>query len=320
MPGCDPILTALTGMGSWWAMKYRFLLRPAWLTAIAALIALTVAFVSLGSWQFSRAHRSHKLSAQELAERSTAVPLPQLLKNGAPANGDALGHAVTVSGVLDGAHQLLVPDRKLPDGRTGYLVIAPLKAADGTAVVVSRGWTADPVTPPPVPDGTVTVTGWLSAAEPADSASARAENEAARDPEHRIAVVDVATLVNSWPYTSLDLVYVNALHTAPADAAASQLTPVPAPVPPNKSSWYVLNLGYTLQWWLFGIVGLWWFASYVRRLANPDAEDAAEDDPDDPDDLDADDAAEGDLDDLADPDPADEDELSPPAPAPAATP
>ena len=297
-------------------MKYRFLLRPAWLAAITALIALTAAFVALGSWQFSRAHRTHKLSAQELAERGTAVPLARLLKDGAPADGDALGHAVTVSGVLDGAHQLLVPDRKLPDGRTGYLVIAPLKAADDTAVVVSRGWTADPATPPPAPAGPVTVTGWLAAAEPADSASARAQDEAAKDPAHRIATVDVATLLNKWPYQSLDLAYVNTLTTTPADPGAAGLTPVPAPVPPNKSSWYVLNLGYTLQWWLFGIVGLWWFASYVRRLANP-ADPDEDDDPDETDeteDPDADD--ENDEDDEDD----EESDLTPPAPAPASAP
>ncbi|MBW8804851.1 MAG: SURF1 family protein [Catenulisporales bacterium] len=288
-------------MGSWWAMKYRFLLRPGWLAAIAALVALTAAFVGLGMWQFSRAHRTHKLSAQELTARATVVPLAQLLKDGSPANG-ALGHAVTVSGVLDGTRQLLVPDRALPDGRDGYLVIAPLKAADGTAVVVSRGWTAQPVTPPPVPAGPVTITGWLAAAEPADSASAKAEDDAAKDPAHRIATVDVATLVNTWPYP-LDQSYVNALSINPADDAAVKLTPVPAPTPPNKSSWYILNLGYTLQWWVFGIVGLWWFATYVRRLANPAAEDAEEE------------AAQEE-----DSEEEDAEELSPPAQAPAATP
>ncbi|MFL6116079.1 MAG: SURF1 family protein [Catenulispora sp.] len=276
-------------------MKYRFLLRPGWLAAITALIALTAAFVGLGMWQFSRAHRTHRLSAQELTARATVVPLAQLLKAGSPADDEALGHAVTVSGVLDGARQLLVPDHALPDGRVGYLVIAPLTAADGTAVVVSRGWTAQPITPPPVPAGPVTITGWLAAAEPADSASAKAADDAAKDPAHRIATVDVATLVNTWPYP-LDQAYVNALSATPAEAgAAAKLIPVPAPTPPNKSSWYILNLGYTLQWWLFGLVGLGWFATYVRRLANPVEESEADDE-------------------------EDEEELSPPAQAPASTP
>ena len=259
-------------------MKYRFLLRPAWLAAITALIVLTVSFVGLGMWQWSRAHRTHKLSPQAAAAYVTPVPLAQLLKNGSPATEDAIGHAVGVSGVFDGAHQLLVPDRRLPDGRTGYIVIAPLKLADGSVVVVARGWSASPITPPPVPSGQVAVTGWLSAAEPADGAPPAAVAAAAKDPAHLIASVDVATLVNTWPYTNLDQAYVNE-----STPGAGNLTPIPAPAPPNTSSWYILNVGYTLQWWLFGVVGLWWFATYVRRIANPadDDEDNDEDDDED---------------------------------------
>jgi hypothetical protein len=94
----------------------------------------------------------------------------------------------------------------------------------------------------------------------------------------------VAVLVNTWPYSSMDQIYVNALSVTPGETDAA-LTPVPEPAPPNNSSWYILNVGYTLQWWLFGVVGLWWFTTYVRRLANPappedDDETEAEDDED----------------------------------------
>ncbi|MEY9860978.1 cytochrome oxidase assembly protein ShyY1 [Catenulispora sp. GAS73] len=245
-------------------MKYRFLFRPAWLAAITALIVLTAAFVGLGMWQWSRAHRTHKLSPQAAAAYVTPAPLAQLLKDGSPATDDAIGHAVSVSGVFDGAHQLLVPDRRFPDGPIGYIVIAPLKLSDGGVVVVSRGWSAQRIIPPPTPSGQVTVTGWLSAEEPADGAPPDAADAAAKDPAHLIASVDVATLVNTWPYTNLDQAYVNEL-----TPGAGDLTPIPAPAPPNTSSWYILNVGYTLQWWLFGVVGLCWFIIYVRRLANP---------------------------------------------------
>ncbi|MEY9907340.1 cytochrome oxidase assembly protein ShyY1 [Catenulispora sp. MAP12-49] len=265
-------------------MKYRFLFRPAWLAAITALIVLTVAFVGLGMWQWSRAHRTHKLSPQAAAAYVTPAPLAQLLKDGSPATDDAIGHAVSVSGVFDGGHQLLVPDRRFPDGRIGYITIAPLKLADGTVVVVSRGWSAQKVTPPPVPAGRVTVTGWLSAEEPADGAPPDASDAAAKDPAHLIASVDVATLVNTWPYSNLDQAYVNQTSVAPvADPGAGTLTAIPAPAPPNSSSWYILNVGYTLQWWMFGVVGLWWFVTYVRRLANPvePEDDELEDDEED---------------------------------------
>jgi hypothetical protein len=108
------------------------------------------------------------------------------------------------------------------------------------------------------------VTGWLAAPEPMDGAAQAAVTDAAQDPAHRIASVDIATLVNTWPYTDLDQAYVNELGP---DAG---LAPVPAPAPPNgKTSWNILNLGYWLQWWLFGVVALWWFSGYVRRVAHP---------------------------------------------------
>jgi cytochrome oxidase assembly protein ShyY1 len=254
-------------------MRYRFLLRPGWIAALTALCVLLVAFVELGLWQWGRAHRTHRLTPEELAQRTTPVALGSLLKDGGITEVDALGRAVVISGTFDGAHQLLVPDREL-NGTNGYIVIAPLKTADGT-VVVSRGWTAQPQIPAG-PQGAVTLNGWLAAPEPIDGASREASDDAAKDPAHRIASVDIATLVNTWPYTDIDQAYVN------EQGPDAGLTPVPAPPPPNgKTTWNVLNVGYTVQWWLFGVVAVWWVWSYVRRIANPEAEDDDEDDLDD---------------------------------------
>jgi cytochrome oxidase assembly protein ShyY1 len=260
-------------------MRYRFLLRPGWIAALSALCVLLAAFVELGLWQWGRAHRTHRLSPRALAERTTPAPLASLLKDGNVTDAASIGRAVVISGTFDGAHQLLVSDREL-DGANGYLVIAPLKTSDGT-VVVSRGWTATPETPPPVPQGPVTLTGWLAAPEPVDNAAQDAVDDAAKDPAHRIASVDIATLVNTWPYTDLDQAYVN------EQGPDAGLTPVPAPPPPNgATTWNILNVGYTIQWWLFGVVAVWWVSQYVRRIANPEID---ADDADDAGDVDADD-------------------------------
>jgi cytochrome oxidase assembly protein ShyY1 len=305
-----PILTDVSGQAILGAdMRYRFLLRPGWIAAITALLLLTAAFVGLGLWQFGRAHRTHKLNASDLAQRADPVPIGQLLQNGDLADAKSVGHAVVISGTFDGQNQLLVPDREVGSTK-GYLVIAPLKLADGTAVVVNRGWTAQP-TAPVAPSGPVTVTGWLAAPGSTDDATPAALSSVAADPGHRIAAVDIASLVNRWPY-QLDQAYVSALSQAPADAAgdpASALTPVPAPAPPSgKTSWNILNLGYTLQWWVFGIVALWWFVSYVRRLANPAEPEAG--DSDDEDDEDVENENEGDENEDAGP------EVTPRSPAP----
>jgi cytochrome oxidase assembly protein ShyY1 len=244
-------------------MRYRFLTRPAWLAAIAGLLLLAALFVRLGVWQFDRAHRTQKISAADLAARSQPTPLAELLTSGVPSNDAAIGRTVEMSGSYDGQRQLLVPDRTLA-GKTGYYVIAPFKLADGSVVVVNRGWSASPAAPAVSP-GTVTVRGWLAYTESSDSASAAALSDAAQDSAHRIAAIDVAALVNQWPY-QLDRAYVTALSQDPADS--SGLGAVPAPAPPSgKTDWNILNLGYTLQWWLFSVVAFWWFASYVRRRA-----------------------------------------------------
>jgi cytochrome oxidase assembly protein ShyY1 len=267
------ILRHRSGGRYWVPMRYRFLTRPSWLASIAALVMVAALFVRLGWWQFDRAHRQHKVSAVELAQRKVPVPLDELLKAGAPATDSAVGRAVVISGTFDGSRQLLVPDRVLA-GRTGYYAIAPFKLPDGTVVVVNRGWTAN-ASVPVAPTGSVTVTGWLALPETADGATPAADFDAAKDPAHRIAAVDIASLVNIWPY-QLDRSYVSALSQDPADV--SGLASVPAPPPPSgKTDWNVLNLGYFAQWWLFAGVAFWWFAAYVRRIALGPAED--EDDP-----------------------------------------
>jgi cytochrome oxidase assembly protein ShyY1 len=167
-----------------------------------------------------------------------------------------------ISGTFDGAHQLLVPDRVLA-GRTGAYVITPLKLDDGSVVVVNRGWTDQGVAPA-APPGPVTVTGWLALSESTDAVPDAAVSAAAADPEHRVAAIDLAVLVNKWP-EQLDRAYVSLL-----GPAQDGLTAVPAPAPPSgKTTWNILNLGYTVQWWAFGIVAIWWFVTYVRRIANP---------------------------------------------------
>jgi cytochrome oxidase assembly protein ShyY1 len=283
-------------------MRYRFLLRPGWVAALAALALLIAAFVGLGLWQFDRAHRTHGLTAAELAERATAAPLERLLPAGGLPDSKSVGRTVVMSGTFDGAHQLLVPDRQL-GGRSGSYVIAPLKLDGGGAVVVNRGWT-DQAAAPPAPAGPVTMTGWLAAPESTAGVPVAAVSAAAADPEHRIAAIDIAVLVNKWP-EQLGRAYVSALSPAP-----DGLTVVPAPPPPSgKTSWNILNLGYTVQWWVFGGVAIWWFAGYVRRVANPVADD---DDTDDTDDIDDPDSRGRDD--------ADDREFTPRSPAPEPTP
>lgn len=92
-------------------------------------------FTSLGFWQWGRGlhHERERAALREAARRP-----PQ------DVTGDRL-HAVPrharvrVEGRYDGAHQFLL-DNMTRNGRPGYEVLTPFTLADGTALLVNRGW------------------------------------------------------------------------------------------------------------------------------------------------------------------------------------
>ena len=114
-----------------------------WLALFTAL-GLT-ALVGLGVWQLQRLAWKEKLIG-EVAARAAAAPVaippPAEWADLAPADYEY--RHVRLSGVYDFAHQALV-FRALdhPRGRfsgPGYLVLTPLRLADGSDVIVNRGF------------------------------------------------------------------------------------------------------------------------------------------------------------------------------------
>ena len=104
-------------------------------------LALTVAgcalFTSLGYWQWGRGdHRQQEWAAFERA----ALAPPQSV------TGDRIHvlprHTrVQVEGRYDEPHQFLL-DNVTRDGRPGYEILTPFLLADGTTLLVDRGWVA----------------------------------------------------------------------------------------------------------------------------------------------------------------------------------
>jgi surfeit locus 1 family protein len=144
------------------------------------------------------------------------------------------------------SQQFLVAGRE-HDGRDGFWVLSPL-LVDGTAppsaLLVVRGWTADP-TPPPVPVGPVTETGVLQPGE---------EGSTTVDADRVVDAVRIPALVNA---VDGDLYSAFLVSTG---AGAAGLRPVTPPAVEPGWSAGMRNLAYALQWWLFGAfaVFLWW--------------------------------------------------------------
>lgn len=279
---------------------YRFLLTPRWV-ALALVMALAAAtMVWLGLWQLSRYHHRSDINARiDAAALADPLPLAQVLTppsatgaGPAPAAEDTWS-VVSATGRYDVAHEIVVRTRTL-DGSPGFEIVTPLVLADGSAVLVDRGFLPSPsgpalqlpVTPVP-PAGEVTVVGRVHAPE------SRAAAPELLDERLTVRRIDPAKIAEVLPYP----VFGGYLTlTSQTPAASDELTPLP----PGRQN-AILNAGYTVQWWAFAVLTLVGFGYLAYRHAHPPARPDAADPYMDPDASPTDVAAP----DVADPDAAD---------------
>lgn len=246
---------------------YRFLLSPQWLGGLAAALVLALVMTLLGVWQLQRyEHRSEIDQRIDAAEAGEAAPLTSLLPAPEPANQvgppppENAGWAlVTATGQYDPDQEVLVRSRTV-EGRVGVEVVTPLRLADGTAVLIDRGWVppaatgaADRPDAPAPPAGEVTVVGWVRPSERPD----RVER---RDGDLHTRRIDAAALAEHLPYPVYDGYLLLAEQDPPTDEA---FTLVP---PRRENSW--LNAGYAAQWWIFAGLVLFGYGWLARREAH----------------------------------------------------
>ncbi len=116
--------------------------RPSLWPSLATLVLLPV-LIGLGQWQLERAVWKQALVDAHAARiGEPAQPLRSLLASSASA-AELEYRQVTVQGVYDLDHQLLL-DNQIHQGAAGYHVLTPLRlngAGSGDAwVLVNRGW------------------------------------------------------------------------------------------------------------------------------------------------------------------------------------
>ncbi|MGW4895168.1 SURF1 family protein [Kitasatospora sp. NPDC004240] len=254
---------------------YRFLLTPRWASGTALAVAAVAVCLWLGTWQLGRFEdkvSSHQDLSRSVVDAGPARPLGELLTTAEPQVTTAtVGRAVTVTGTFDPAGQLLVPNR-IVDGKQGYYVLTPLRTADGRTVAVVRGWApGSPAEGAPAaavaPAGEVTVSGRLQAGENAGSGGAVAGGL----PAGQLGTINHAALLNKLTFDGWYDGWVS------ADSVPAGLSPVPT-VRPQGGDGLTLrafqNLGYTLEWFVFGgFVVFMWFR-LVRREAEAEQDRA----------------------------------------------
>jgi surfeit locus 1 family protein len=134
---------------------------------LLATLAGLAATARLGVWQLDRAAQKTQLQA-ELDQRGQLPPLPLSALAATEAEALAQLHRpASIAGTWLPEHTVFLDNRQM-QGRVGFYVVTPLLLADGSAVLVQRGWRARDfedrtrLAPVPTPAGPVVVSGPLA--------------------------------------------------------------------------------------------------------------------------------------------------------------
>jgi surfeit locus 1 family protein len=138
-----------------------------WLVTLAAVVGASLT-ARLGWWQLDRAAQKTALqTALDERARLPSIDGPASLAATIEAAQAQTHRAVRLVGRWRAAHTVFLDNRQMND-RVGFFVVTPLLLADGSAVVVQRGWLPrdferrDHIAPVPTPDGEVVVEGHIA--------------------------------------------------------------------------------------------------------------------------------------------------------------
>lgn len=223
----------------------RFLLSRRWLLFALVVLILCYATWWLGEWQFHRlAERKASNEVIRTNEDRPPAPVTDVLSPKTPVSDDDEWRLVTATGTYDTADTVIVRYRTR-DGQSGVDAVVPLVTADGTALLVDRGWMASdnqgagPDELPDPPTGEVQVVGWLRAdttgsATTVDDHSTRA-----------ISSTEIGQAIDRPVFRGFVQL------KSENGKAADGLLPVELPELNNGPHFF-----YGLQWWFFGLLAV----------------------------------------------------------------
>ena len=228
--------------------SFRFLLSRRWVLFALVVVLLGWATWWLGQWQFGRLEdRKDSNAAIRANEDKAPAPVDDVLSPGGDVSDADEWRQVTATGEYD-AEQTVVVRYRTRDGEAGVDVVVPLVTADGTALVVDRGWLptdpsgADRETYPAPPAGEVEVVGWVRANGTGDSIEVRDLSTRA------ISSTEIGEAIGRPTYGGF--VKLKAENGEPATG----LEPAELPELNNGPHFF-----YGLQWWFFGVLAVFGF-------------------------------------------------------------
>lgn len=239
----------------------RTAIKPRNLALLAVAVLVVIAFIQAGRWQ-ARCRRGRGAEGVLAKARSQQpVAVETVLQPHSEFPGVLSTRPVSATGEF-GTDQVVVANRRL-DGRIGYWVVAPLRVeASGATLPVLRGFVTSPTDLPPVPSGTVTVTGGLAPPESPYAGESPPQGQArlGRHLRPRRAVA-------RRPLQRLRL----PAGESPAAAPSSLGTMERVPTPSGETGFKWRNAAYALQWWAFAGFALYMWWRIVRDEGREDA-------------------------------------------------
>jgi surfeit locus 1 family protein len=231
------------------------LLRGRWLAGHVVALVVFVTFVSLGFWQLDRNQQKH--DKDDAARAAFAAPAPDVVDVGDDVQA---GTRASATGTYDPAGDVLLRNR-VRDGRGGYDVLTPLRLADGTGVLVDRGWVsreavnrgARSFTPP---GGEVTVRGPVAGSRPL-------QPDDQVETIHEWLVLPRVDIARVAREVGADLrpVWITAQVQEPAPGPGAPALPEPEP------SDRVNHMQYALQWFAFAAIAAVGWPIVLWRVA-----------------------------------------------------
>jgi len=228
--------------------SFRFLLSRRWILFALVVVVLAYATWWLGGWQFRRLDdRKDQNSVVRTNEHRAIAPVAEVLTpDGHPSDQDEW-RVISATGEYDASQTVVVRYRNR-DGAQGVDVVVPLVTADGTALLVDRGWLetnpsgVDRGDIPDPPEGEVSVTGYVRANGTGDST--RVSDLSAR----AISSDEIGSAIGRPVYGG----FVELRSEDPEPETS--LAPVELPELDNGPHFF-----YGLQWWFFGLLAIFGF-------------------------------------------------------------
>jgi cytochrome oxidase assembly protein ShyY1 len=258
------------------------LLTPRLLPLHLLGVVATVAAVLLGLWQLEAWQAQRDAAARDLSSLAP-VPLDEVLAPDQPFPSSAVGRPVELAGSWLPGSTFYVTGRDL-DGRSGSWAVTPVAVCEepsactgAPALLVVRGWVADPTDAPAPPEGEVALTGWLQPPE----GTGRPDPDPTDDRLPEVRIADAIQRVDQDLYGA----YLIAENADPAAAAQGLEAVTPDSLPEPDSSTGLRNFLYGIQWFVFGgfAVFVWWrwardelerLRASQRALGAPEPEEA----------------------------------------------